>query len=265
MPKKLTAVATTTRLARLVREPVRFWLRVASRSKTVGRYHLRGSDEVIYLRHGTVDILTLDQIVGAGHYDIPPPAAAALSAARAPIRVVDLGANVGLFGAYVRRLYPHAEISAFEPHPANVEVLRRSIDANGDGWHLIAACADVSDGIVPLWIGGEYTTSRIEASTGAGIDVPALDVFPYLEDVDLLKIDIEGAEWRILDDPRFDSVRARVVALEYHAHECPDPDPGAYARRRLEGAGYETAESGFDPGPGYGLVWGWRFSEGGSS
>ncbi len=257
---QLEAIRTTTRLSGTVRERVRFWLRVASRSETLGRYRLHGSDVVIHLRHGTVDIMTLEQIVDAGHYEPPAQVAALLRSRPRPLRVVDLGANIGLFGAELRRLYSDAEIVAFEPHPANVDVLARTIEANGGGkgWRLVAACADVRDGTVPFWTGGEFTTSRMEAESAETTPVPAVDVFPFLGGVDLLKIDIEGAEWKILDDPRFPALSVPVVALEYHAHDCPAPDPGSYARRRLEDAGYKTVDADLAAAPGHGMLWAWR-------
>src|SRR6186997_346603 len=98
-PVKLKAVATTTHLARLVRERARFWFRVATRSRKLGRYHLAGSPVVIHLRHGSVDLLSLEEIFRSGHYNAPPEVLSALRASGEPLRVVDLGANIGLFGA----------------------------------------------------------------------------------------------------------------------------------------------------------------------
>jgi FkbM family methyltransferase len=256
---KLRAIGVTTRLALLVREPVRFWLRVACRTSRIGRYRLRGSDVVIYLRHRTVDIMTLDQIVRLGHYQLPVPLAKELRAIERPLRVVDLGANIGLFGAYVRRLFPDADVTAVEPHPANVKLLKRTIQANGGhAWRLVAACADVQDRTVPFSTGSEFTTSRIEPGAATAVTVPAVDVFPLLHEVDFLKVDIEGAEWPILLDSRFRSIAAKVIALEYHAYECPVDDPGSFARSLLVEAGYETAEADFDATPGHGMLWAWR-------
>ena len=124
---------------------------------------------------------------------------------------------------------------------------------------MIAACADVRDGTVPFGI-SEFTTSRIE-STSTATTVPAVDVFPYLDDVDLLKIDIEGAEWPLLADSRFATVPASAIALEYHPHNCPEADAGSLARRLLEQAGYRTVETGFELPPGHGMLWAWRTSE----
>jgi hypothetical protein len=49
-----------------------------------------------------------------------------------------------------------------------------------------------------------------------GEEFPAVDVFPMLKDADLVKIDIEGAEWAILTDPRFRELSAAALFLEYH-------------------------------------------------
>lgn len=258
---KLDAIARTTRFASLVRESGRFWLRVATRSRETARYHVRGSNVVVYLRHGTVDVMTLDEIFAQGHYDLPVPVRDTLRSIQRPLRVADLGANIGLFGAHVRRMFPDAHITAFEPHPENTRVLTRTIDANrnGEDWRMIAACADVRDGTVPFGI-SEFTTSRIE-STSTATTVPAVDVFPYLDDVDLLKIDIEGAEWPLLADPRFAAVPASAIALEYHPHNSPEADAGSLARRLLEQAGYRTVETGFELPPGHGMLWAWRASK----
>ncbi len=256
---KLKAVQSTRRLSRVVAERARFALRVATRSRSIGRYHLAGADVVIHLRHGSVDVITLEEIFLRGHYEPPTEAASTLRQADRPLRVVDLGANIGLFGALIRRTHPSAQMVAFEPDPTNAALLRRSIEANGgqERWQLIEACAAAEDGMVPF-VAHEDTSSRVVADAGAETMVQAVDVFPFLEDVDLLKIDIEGAEWPLLTDPRFQVDVARVVALEYHPFGCPSPDAGAFARTLLEDRGFETAASSFHLPPGYGMLWAWR-------
>jgi len=202
--------------------------------------------------------VTFDEIFRRGHYRLPPAVVSKLMGAGRPVQVIDLGANIGLFGAYMRRSFPDACITAFEPHPRNAAVLRRSIESNGgkEGWRLIEACADSRDGSVPFST-TDFTTSRVEPSPAAAM-VPAVDVFPFLDDVDLLKIDIEGGEWRLLSDPRFASVGAKTIGLEYHRHDCPDPEPGALAEQLLRQSGYATAKAQFKLPPGQGMLWAWR-------
>ena len=247
----------TFRLARRVREPVRFTVRQARRQKDVGRYRLRSSEVVVYLRHNTPDVNTFDQIFQRGHYQ-PPPQVDELLARVDRLNVLDLGANVGYFAAYVLAQRLDARVVCFEPDAANARLLRRSIEANpGRRWELVEACAATTDGEV-RFTSGLFTHSRVAGTEEDGEVVPAVDVFPYAERADYVKLDIEGAEWAILDDPRFGSIAARVIALEYHEHLCPDPDPGRRAAAALEDAGFETTEADFDSPEGHGMLWAWK-------
>jgi hypothetical protein len=85
-----------------------------------------------------------------------------------------------------------------------------------------------------------------------------VDVLPQLADADLVKIDIEGAEWPILADDRFRELKARLVVLEYHAECSPQPDPAAAAEQALVSAAYEVRHVGRKPAFGAGLLWGVR-------
>jgi FkbM family methyltransferase len=240
-----------------VREPVRFTVRQARRRQELGRYRLRSSGLVVYVRHNTPDVNTLDQILLQGHYELPPRAAEALAQAERPLQILDLGANVGVFAAYVFDDDRSARVVCFEPDADNAAVVRHSITANpGLAWELVEACAGTEDGTV-RFTSGLFTNSRVEEGT-AGELVPAVDIFPLAERAAYIKVDIEGAEWAILADPRFASLPAKVVALEYHDYLCPSPDPERLARERLQQAGYEVAESGLETTPGHGMLWGWK-------
>ena len=121
------------------------------------------------------------------------------------------------------------------------------------------ACAGAAPGTV-RFATGEFSRSRV-AENGDGLERCVVDVFPRFEDADLVKIDIEGAEWALLADPRFRELRAPVVGLEYHAQGGAPADPAAAARTALEDAGYDVIDSP-DPEeiPGFGMWWGLRRS-----
>jgi hypothetical protein len=87
--------------------------------------------------------------------------------------------------------------------------------------------------------------------------VAAVDVMPFLESCDFAKIDIEGAEWAILEDDRFASVAPAALVVEHHPYRSPDADPRAAALRLLGRAGYEVVDES-DLGAGQGLVWALR-------
>jgi FkbM family methyltransferase len=242
----------------LVREPLRFARNELRFRSVTASYRLRGSDVVVTLRHQTPDVLVLDEIFSQREYELPVQVRRVLDGLGRPPRVADLGANIGLFGAWVLARYPDAVLVALEPDPENAAVLRRTIEANGrtSDWELLQACAAAEDGSV-RFSPGSFTTSRAAEGPGA-VTVSAVDVFPLLAGTDLVKIDIEGAEWSILGDRRFARLSASAIVLEYHAEHCPEADPRTAATKALRSAGYQV-ESGPDkPTFDAGLLWGWR-------
>ena len=89
------------------------------------------------------------------------------------------------------------------------------------------------------------------------VDVPVVDFFAE-PGADLVKIDIEGAEWALLSDPRLARLEARVIVMEWHALGCPDPDPACAAGRLLAGAGYVGQHRVPGRFPSCGTIWAWR-------
>jgi FkbM family methyltransferase len=242
--------------ATTVRSPVRFVYRELSASGRLARYRLRRSGRPVFIRHNTADPLVLDEIFYTGHYELPDEVARELAALGRPPVLLDLGANIGLFGVWALERFPGSTITAFEPDPTNAAVARLCIEANAaeDRWHLVEAAATASNGRVSF-VSGEFSRSRIEA--GGGSEVEAVDVFPYLEDVDFAKVDIEGGEWEILRDPRFKDLGLAALALEYHPDQAPGADPRAIALDAVRQAGYE-ARVVDEFAPGQGMLWAWR-------
>jgi FkbM family methyltransferase len=240
--------------ASLVRERRRFVVGELRRRPTTAVYRLRESGIAVALRHHTGDVMVLDEIFSQREYEPPPEAAASLASLPATPRVVDLGANVGLFGAWALGRFPGASILAVEADPANAEIHRRTIEANGLGqrWELREGFASTAPGRV-RFAAGEYATSH---AAEQGAEVQALDVLAELADADLVKIDIEGAEWPILADPRFARVSAAVVVLEYHEDGCSEPNAAGAAERALRSAGLEVVHASSKPQFGAGIVWG---------
>ncbi len=246
----------------LVVESRRFALNELRRSDCEATYTLRGGTRRAVIRHHSFDVLTLGEIFARGEYAPPAPVAARLDAlGRAP-RVVDLGANVGLFGLWMLARTPAAQIVAYEPDPENAAVHARVIALNEAAaqWRLVPACAATTDGST-RFVAGKETLSHVDlhaAANGAAADVPAIDVFPDLMSADFAKIDIEGGEWSLLEDPRFSDLPTPVLCVEYHPYGCPEPDPAIAARERLSAAGYRVETIAVAHLPGQGHAWAWK-------
>ena len=121
-----------------VRGSARFVVRELSGRVALVRYALRSSGRPIYLRHNTADPLVLAEVFYARHYDLPDPVARFLGGLGRPPEIVDLGANIGLFGVLMLDRFPGARITAFEPDRSNAEIHRRAM-AENDARRQLAA------------------------------------------------------------------------------------------------------------------------------
>ncbi len=220
-------------------------------------YHLRENGMRVSIAHCTADAQALDQAFYQHAHEPAPRALSALNAMERPLRALDLGANVGLWGLWLHGRFPVERVLGLEPDPENVRRHRRQIELNGLGnaWEIVEAAAVTKDGPVSFTV-GQATNGHVTAGADPGtVSVTGLDMFVLLERIDLLKIDIEGGEWPILADPRFAQLQVPVVMLEYHADGTSSADPAGDARSALERAGYVT-ESMAETTEGFGVVWG---------
>jgi FkbM family methyltransferase len=226
-------------------------------SGRVESYKLRSSDVRIVVRHRTRDVDIVDEVfVGVPCYR-PPREVVELLETLPELRVLDLGANIGLFGSYMLSRHPRATITSFEPDPWNFQLLERCVLLNQaqSKWTLIEKCVGVAGGERHL-AAGRYADSHV--TEGSGIVVACVDVFPYLDNSDLVKMDIEGSEWPILSDPRLAAAKCPAIVVEWHERGAPADDAYATAVSLLRGAGFQTSgERGQDS---HGVLWGWRCS-----
>ncbi len=250
LPPPIVRAVTESRLPRATvpafstANPARFAACELLGGRRLRRHELRGGWSFC-LHHGTGDASVVAEVFRKQYYRLPAAMEAELAGLARPVRVVDLGAHVGLFGIWIAQRFPTAEIVSFEPDPENFRALECTIAANRSrtsSWETIQACAAPADGSV-LFATGMSSSSRVlEPGAPSGYVAEARDVFACLDRVDVLKIDIEGSEWAILGDARFGGLSPAILFLEYHRHLCPADDPRGHATELLRTAGYETSE-----------------------
>ena len=239
----------------------RFLLRELTRRPGTAAYRLRDSGLAVHVRHDTGDIAGLQEIFLNGNYDPPPRVASALAAIAHdhPLRIVDLGANIGLFPLSVFARFAGVSVLSFEPDPDNARVLEltRRANARAGGWELVEACVGAAPRKVAFHAGLHMESHVAGAADPDAMQIEMVDVFDHLAGTDWLKMDIEGGEWEILCDPRFAALEIPVVALEYHPAGCPSADAGAKVLALLEDAGY-TVQPYVERSPGLGELWALR-------
>lgn len=133
--------------------------------------------------------------------------------------VCDIGANAGFYTLGLSRLVgPAGRVLAFEPLPRNLVKIRRHLSLNAVANVSLHACALADgNGAVRFVEGADDFTGRI-AEGGAGLEVDSRRLDDFLRqhslgDPALLKIDVEGAEARVLAGARELLTRARPVLL----------------------------------------------------
>lgn len=133
--------------------------------------------------------------------------------------VVDLGANIGTFSIYAA--FKGAKVYAVEPEPHNLEALKANIELNNMQDVVIPIDFGISDykGVAIINDDGGGSTIKDEFGDGTVIEVMPLDEFfalYQLNSVDVLKIDIEGAEVDvILGASRETLNKCKYITMEF--------------------------------------------------
>jgi FkbM family methyltransferase len=197
------------------------------------------SPHKVSLRPGTCDIILLDDIVVHEQYGSLP-----LERVRT---IVDVGANIGLASAYFLWRAPQARVIALEPDPVNHELCLRNLAAFGDRAVVLRAglwSEPCRIQVEPANL-GTWASTVVPVPTAAGSDtIEALDMPTLLdrygiERLDLLKIDIEGAEREVFaagDLSWLDRVGCIQIELE-------EPSRDTFFRA-LHGRGFEFLRHG---------------------
>ncbi|MEQ9560258.1 MAG: FkbM family methyltransferase [Rhodospirillales bacterium] len=173
-----------------------------------------------------------------------------LGAAAAP-RILDLGGHIGTFGAWCGSLAPDAEILSVEADPGTFAVLEANAATwrkDGFNWRTKHGAAWDRDGESLLLDIGGATMSHHVSNQGK-VAVPSLSLPTLVELVaadggmiDLLKVDIEGSEERLICSAPAALDRIKNLVIELHPAMCDADRVHEMLRQRY--AAVEAIRSG---------------------
>lgn len=154
--------------------------------------------------------------------------------------------------------YWSAQVLAFEPHPGHAAQARTNIALNGYGPRVTFHDAAVGPKAGKAHLSDAGASSSLLCSAGAGFEVEVLNLFEILAGrrIDILKIDIEGSEVALLDDPRFDGLDVGAVVVEWHTPDTAGRGGREWCVDRLQKFGFSTYITA-DQGE-FGMLWGYR-------
>ncbi len=139
--------------------------------------------------------------------------------------IIDCGANIGFSVLYFKQQYPNAEIWAFEPNPHSFSLLEKNIRENNLQHVRLFNCAVSNvEGLTTFYAPqNKSSLNGSSAQTNLASDkitVQSKKLSKMLTDrkVDLIKIDIEGDETKViqeLDEANLLTVVEEFI-IEYH-------------------------------------------------
>lgn len=173
----------------------------------------------LHLRLRSSDVTLFRSIILDGEYDWP--------LAKSPRVIVDAGANIGLTSVFYANKYPGAKIIAVEPEPSNYRMLLKNT-ANYQNIRPVQAAlwnknehVHIIDRGIGCWafqttnaMGG-FTDAR-SRGLAAGITVDRLMSEFHIDQLDLLKVDIEGSEKEVFENSALWIDRVGGVVIELH-------------------------------------------------
>jgi FkbM family methyltransferase len=224
------SVAFWTPLARLTPGPLarlRFWLvaaeltarhKLGRRARRPRRVRLTSHGvDVSFAVRDIGELNGLREVYVQGDYDLAP--------ADPPSVVVDLGGNIGAAAVYFATRWPDAQVVVAEPDPDAFGRLERNTSAFPQVRALPVAVADYEGEGLLHRSGYSLTSSLLADGPGMGGDesvpVSTLTLDALVDRhcggrVDLVKFDVEGAEYGVL---RSFGRRAEVPTLVGELHE----------------------------------------------
>jgi FkbM family methyltransferase len=137
-----------------------------------------------------------------------------------PGLIVDVGAGIGDFTVLAASRLPRARVVACEPNPQTFAALERNVRRNRLS-NVDMRCVAVGTQSTYALGRGRWSAKTSTFQTGGpAFEAPAvsLDELIGRRDVELLKIDCEGAELDVLESLDHSVDQVRRIAVEYHDH-----------------------------------------------
>lgn len=147
-----------------------------------------------------------------------------------PLRILDLGANIGLSTTYFLARHPSAEVFCVEPDPGNFKLLELNITFFQPRARLLRAAVSDRAGtglILPASAAHSVTVQRVETESLPEGSSQLMTIAQILEIcgwdfVDVIKMDIEGHEWPVFDTDLDWLSNCRCLLCEFHGQRDPN-------------------------------------------
>lgn len=210
-------------------------------------------------RHGTWDIGIAREVISGDTYRVKSWCPST------PVTVLDVGGHIGSFTAWTAKRLPKARVFVFEMDEQNQAVLEKNIEGLANAKLFKMALGDRT---------GEASRSPLDrTNTGgsgvfwdrdaSGAVVPTKSIVEFMEEnevsfIDLLKLDCEGSEFRILDalEALPGGLKAHVGTVRAEVHDMLTSERGKRFMQVLK-SNYATVQTNPTTSPYLSMVYAW--------
>lgn len=211
--------------------------------KQLVKIYLKSYQHPVEFRHNTSDITVFSQVLVDGQYSC-------VADLEDPKLIIDCGANVGYSTLYFLNKYPNAHVIAVEPDLENFKLCEKNLTPYAERVSLVRS--GIWSHPTGLIIFQEKSEERnewgIQVKEVQGTqkpDIHATDIYSLLKSskftsIDLLKIDIEGAEAIIFSQNYENWLRqVKNIVIELHNDDCKNK-----FFKAMSNYNYDLSESG---------------------
>jgi FkbM family methyltransferase len=174
----------------------------------------------VTIRANTSDVKCLEKVFVDQEYLLPVHLNAEFDVQ--PKFIVSAGANIGMATLYFAHAFPDAKIVAIEPESSNFELLRRNCEGIKNIKLKKAALwpseikLQIADPNVTNW-GFQVRPATAGTPTVEAITIPQILAESGADRIDLLKLDIEGAERELFSESCEDWLpKVGMIVIELH-------------------------------------------------
>lgn len=203
-----------------------------------------GSSAQILLRRHTSDVAAFEQVFIQHEYEFD-------FGGCSPQFIVDGGANIGCASIFFAHKFPQATIVAIEPEWSNFKILQDNVSHLPNVKALKAAIWNI-DGHVEIqnpsadnWAFQVQQSTPQSSSRVHALTIPSIMEIAKTERIDILKLDVEGAEKEIFDETSVQWLdRVGIIIIELHDWLKPGCSDAIYtATKSLHWQQFRTGEN----------------------
>lgn len=161
--------------------------------------------------------------------------------------IIDCGSNIGMSVLYFKVMYPDSSIIAFEPDEDAYACLKHNVTENElKNVDIYKKAVSMTDGEIEFYYDDENPGSLFMSSIQDRLPkqkrvVEATRLSTFIDkDVELLKIDVEGAEFAVIEELIQSGKISYIkqIIMEYHHHISEEEDVFSKMLHKLENAGF---------------------------